>query len=146
VPSHASPIDFQKVSSLPQSTKPFYIVWIVWKGYALSNLPFASGLDDEPSLLLLQHPYFYSDILSQQFESLHQDPKISELLVNALDFIEEKMLRMGPEKRATSKEVVERFCGIYERASADAHYCLEPVPGHPKRVNTGPINARTPCV
>lgn len=84
----------------------------------------------------MKHPYFYSDIPSQQFESLHQDPKISELLVDALDFIEEKMLRMGPEKRATSKEVVERFRGIYERASADAHYCLEPVPGHPKRVNT----------
>jgi hypothetical protein len=75
-------------------------------------------------------------MLFQQFESLRQHPEISEFIVDALDFIEEKMLRMGPEKRSTSKEVVERFREIYKKASADAHYCLEPVPGRPKRVNT----------
>ncbi|KAH8788977.1 kinase-like domain-containing protein [Diaporthe sp. PMI_573] len=74
--------------------------------------------------------------VASQFESLRQHPEISEFIVDALDFIEEKMLRMGPEKRSTSKEVVERFREIYKKASADAHYCLEPVPGRPKRVNT----------
>lgn len=43
---------------------------------------------------------------------------------------------MRPEKRATCKEVVEKFREIYERASADEDYCLQPVHGHPKRVKT----------
>lgn len=46
------------------------------------------------------------------------------------------MLRMRPEKRATCKEFVGKFREIYQRASHDENYCLQPVPGNPKRVNT----------
>lgn len=74
--------------------------------------------------------------VAREFQSLHQHPRISELLVDALDFIEKRMLRMGPEKRASSKEVVRKFREIYNKASSDAQYCLEPVPGQPKRVAT----------
>lgn len=78
----------------------------------------------------------YSNALAQQFESLREQPEIPELLVDVLDFIEQKMLRMGPEKRATCKEFVDKFREIYQRASADEDYCLQPVPVPPKRVNT----------
>lgn len=78
----------------------------------------------------------YSNALAQQFKSLRQQPEISELLLDVLDFIEEKMLRMGPEKRATCKEFVEKFREIYQKASSDENYCLHPVQDHPKRVNT----------
>lgn len=43
---------------------------------------------------------------------------------------------MDPEKRATCKEVVERFLEIYGKAQTDEDYCLQSVPGLPKRVNT----------
>lgn len=43
---------------------------------------------------------------------------------------------MGPEKRATCKEFVEKFREIYQKASSDENYCLQPVQDHPKRVNT----------
>lgn len=78
----------------------------------------------------------YPNALAQQFESLRQQPEISELLLDVLDFIEQKMLRMGPEKRATCKEFVEKFREIYQKASSDENYCLHSVPDHPKRVNT----------
>lgn len=81
-------------------------------------------------------PALYPNTVSQQFESLRGDPQISELLVDVLDFIEQKMLRMRPEKRATCKEVVQKFREIRERASVEENYCLQPVPGHPKRVKT----------
>lgn len=43
---------------------------------------------------------------------------------------------MGPEKRATCKEVVEKLRFLYEKASFDEDYCLQAAPGQPKRVNT----------
>lgn len=46
------------------------------------------------------------------------------------------MLRMSPEKRATCKDVVDKFRAIYEKASVDEDYCLQPAPCQPKRVNT----------
>lgn len=81
-------------------------------------------------------PKLYPNALAQQFESLREQPEISKLLVDVLDFIEQKMLRMGPEKRATCKEFVDKFREFHQRASADEDYCLQPAPGHPKRVNT----------
>lgn len=81
-------------------------------------------------------PELHSNTLIQQLQSLHQHPEISELLIDVLDFIEQKMLRMSPVKRATCKEVVDKFRVIYERASLDENYCLQAVPCHPKRINT----------
>lgn len=78
----------------------------------------------------------FKKAVALQFESLREMPEISELLVDVLAFIEQRMLRMGPEKRATCKEMVEKFREIYDKASVDENYCLQPVPGHPKRVNT----------
>lgn len=43
---------------------------------------------------------------------------------------------MGPEKRATCKEVVQKFREVYDKALVDENYCLQPVPCQPKRVNT----------
>lgn len=81
-------------------------------------------------------PELRSNKIIQQFQSLHQHPEISELLIDVLDFIEQKMLRMSPEKRATCKEVVDKFRVINERASVDESYCLQAVLCHPKRINT----------
>lgn len=81
-------------------------------------------------------PELHSNKIIQQFQSLHLHPEISELLIDVLDFIEQKMLRMSPEKRATCKEVVDKFRGIYERALLDENYCLQAVACHPKRINT----------
>lgn len=72
----------------------------------------------------------------QQFASLREQPEVTELLMDALGFIEEKMLRMDPDKRATCKELVDEFRTIHEKALVDEKYCLQPVPGKPKRVNT----------
>lgn len=81
-------------------------------------------------------PELHSNTIMQQFQSLHLHPEISELLIDVLDFIEQKMLRMSPEKRATCKEVVDKFRVINERASVDESYCLQAVSCHPKRINT----------
>lgn len=81
-------------------------------------------------------PELHSNTIIQQFQSLHLHPEISELLIDVLDFIEQKMLRMSPEKRATCKEVVDKFRGIYERALIDENYCLQAIACHPKRINT----------
>lgn len=43
---------------------------------------------------------------------------------------------MGPEKRATCKDVVEKFRLIHAKASVDEDYCLQAAPGQPKRINT----------
>lgn len=43
---------------------------------------------------------------------------------------------MRPEKRATCKEVVDKFRAIHERASVDEDYCLQAAPCPPNRVNT----------
>lgn len=43
---------------------------------------------------------------------------------------------MRPEKRATCKEVVDKFRAIYEKASIDENYCLKAATCKPKRVNT----------
>lgn len=43
---------------------------------------------------------------------------------------------MGPEKRATCKEVVQKFREVYDKALVDEKYCLQRVSCQPKRVNT----------
>lgn len=68
---------------------------------------------------------------------LREHPNIPQFLVDLLDLIEDKLLRMCPEKRGTCDEVAESLKSIYDECLRSEEYCIKPAPGSkPVRVGT----------
>jgi serine/threonine protein kinase len=60
-----------------------------------------------------------------EIDALRRDDNSSDFILDLLDYIEDRILRMRPEQRADCDSVVEKLEGIYRRCSVDAQYCTE---------------------
>ncbi|KAJ4413666.1 hypothetical protein N0V82_008395 [Gnomoniopsis sp. IMI 355080] len=67
-------------------------------------------------------------------EVLRQDLGITDFIVDVLDFIEQHMLLMQPERRASCENVVEKLESILVKALEDEDYCLALASGKSKHI------------
>jgi hypothetical protein len=73
---------------------------------------------------------------SQEFRSLCNHEKCSEFLADLLEFVEKRMLRMGPKKRAGCDEIVHKFADLHRMCSEDLDYCTKRLQVPPHRAAT----------
>jgi hypothetical protein len=67
---------------------------------------------------------------------LCEQANCSDYMLDFLDFIEKKLLRMDPNKRAGCDEVVAKFTELHRKCVEKPKYCTE-------RLNVAPVRART---
>jgi len=67
---------------------------------------------------------------------MYQHNSCSDFISDLLMFIEKKMLRMSPEKRADCKEIVGNFTELHKKSSSGPDYCT-------KRMNDPPLRSGT---
>ncbi|RXG41521.1 hypothetical protein VDGE_30813 [Verticillium dahliae] len=60
--------------------------------------------------------------VAQEIRLLREDESCSDLLLDVLDYIEDKMLRMNPNKRAKSQQIVEFFEKLAQLCKRDPSY------------------------
>lgn len=65
----------------------------------------------------------------KQFETLRNDPRTTQCLIDLLSLTEEKLLREFPEKRATCDEIVHDLNVIHAQCLRSEEYCSKPVHG-----------------
>lgn len=72
----------------------------------------------------------------QEFQNLYHHDDCSDFMLDLLEFIETRLLRMGPKNRAECDEVVEKFTELYQRCSVDRQYCTRKQKRPPTRSRT----------
>lgn len=65
--------------------------------------------------------------LFQEFQRLFDNPHCSDYLIDLLDFIGMRLLRLDPKDRADCEEIVVKFKELYDRCCKDENYCLDKV-------------------
>ncbi|EEY21504.1 protein kinase domain-containing protein [Verticillium alfalfae VaMs.102] len=96
------------------------------------------GAENPPTDILFDDSFFDEEVKSvdgqiirtarmkpsviQELRLLRQDQSCSDLLLDVLDFIEDRMLRMNPNKRAQSHEIVEFFEKLVQICRDDPSY------------------------
>ncbi|KAK7420956.1 hypothetical protein QQX98_002521 [Neonectria punicea] len=74
--------------------------------------------------------------VTKHFAHLHGHPSCPDFIHELLWFIEDKLLRMAPEKRAKCPEIYKKFNELREKCEKDLDYCLEPTKRQPLRTGT----------
>jgi hypothetical protein len=64
-------------------------------------------------------------VLLQEFVLLRNDPGTTQFFLDLLCFIENKLLRMDPNKRAKCDEIVDKFRELHTKCSENEKYCTE---------------------
>ena len=72
----------------------------------------------------------------QEFHNLYKHQNCSDFLFDLLTFIEDKLLRITPGKRAKCKEIVEKFEELNKECVRDRDYCMKRVKKTPERTET----------
>jgi hypothetical protein len=72
----------------------------------------------------------------QEFQKLYRHDACSDFMLDLLDFIETRLLRMGPTNRAECEEIVKKFAELYHRCSVDRQYCTTKLKRAPTRSRT----------
>jgi len=74
--------------------------------------------------------------VANEFRVLYDHERCSDFIFDLLDFIQTKLLRMGPEKRANCEEIVKALTELDNKCREDPKYCTERVKRSPNRVTT----------
>ncbi|KAN0102709.1 kinase-like protein [Hyaloscypha variabilis] len=74
--------------------------------------------------------------VADEFRSLCNHEKCSEFLADLLEFVEKRMLRMGPKKRAGCDEIVDKFADLHRMCSEDPDYSTKRLQVPPHRAAT----------
>ncbi|KAK3313300.1 kinase-like domain-containing protein, partial [Apodospora peruviana] len=74
--------------------------------------------------------------VANEFQTLYQHEACTDFVIDLLEFIETRLMRMGPEKRANCEEIVQKFTELNDMCKTDRAYCTS-------RVKTPPTRART---
>lgn len=72
----------------------------------------------------------------QEFHNLYKHQNCSDYLFDLLTFIEDKLLRITPKKRAKCKEIVEKFEELNNECVKDRDYCMKRDKKTPERTET----------
>ena len=74
--------------------------------------------------------------LIQEFQNLYQHENCSDFMLDLLQFIETKLLRMNSKNRAKCDGVADKFKELYDRCSRDRQYCTRRTMKPPSRKGT----------
>lgn len=74
--------------------------------------------------------------MSLQFDMLRNVPKLSQFLVDLLNLIEGKLLKVLPENRATCDGMLDSLTAIHVKCLRSEEYCVKPVPSS-ERIRIG---------
>lgn len=72
----------------------------------------------------------------QEFQMLYHHENCSDYLIDLLEFIKDKILRIDPKKRVKCNEIVKEFERLNSRCKKEENYCMKREKTPPKRTGT----------
>ncbi|KAF4634373.1 hypothetical protein G7Y89_g3744 [Cudoniella acicularis] len=75
--------------------------------------------------------------VANEFQTLYSQESCSDFTLDLLTFIKDRLLRVGPQNRATCKEIVEKFEELHKECKSDLDYCTKRMKKIPERSETG---------
>ncbi|KAH7161679.1 kinase-like domain-containing protein [Dactylonectria macrodidyma] len=61
--------------------------------------------------------------VAKEFQELYEHPRGSDFTIDLLEFIQNNLLRMGPQKRANCTDILITFQKFYDNCRNDSEYC-----------------------